>query len=69
MITKRKLQERVSFRKKELEAESAKLSELRDRLIGFVEDVKTRTVIYNLLKNLPLWKELEKLIPFEDYSN
>ena len=66
MITKRKLQERVSFRKKELEAESAKLSELRDRLIGFVEDVKTRTVIYNLLKNLPLWKELEKLIPFED---
>nr|WP_316621396.1 hypothetical protein [uncultured Ruminococcus sp.] len=62
MMTKRKLRERVDSRRKELEAESERFSELRGRLISFAEDIKTHTVIYNMLRNLPLWKELENLL-------
>ena len=67
MITKEELKRRVDARKEELDAETDKLATFREKIADFISDVKTRSVIYNLIKNLPLWKELEKLI--EDGDN
>lgn len=62
MISREELEKRVTARKQEMEEQSAKLSKFRQKIIDFIGDVKSRSVIYNLIKNLPLWKELEKLI-------
>ena len=62
MISREELEKRVTARKREMEEQSAKLSKFRQKIVDFIGDVKSRSVIYNLIKNLPLWKELEKLI-------
>ena len=62
MITRHKLIARVYDRRQEIEAQSARLSVLRDKLQRFIADIQSRSVIYNLIRNLPLWKELEALI-------
>lgn len=62
MISRQELEKRVTARKQEMEEQSTKLSEFRQKIVDFIGDVKSRSVIYNLIKNLPLWKELEKLI-------
>ena len=62
MISREELEKRVTARKREMEEQSARLSNFRQKIVDFIDDVKSRSVIYNLIKNLPLWKELEKLI-------
>lgn len=62
MISRQELEKRVTARKREMEEQSTKLSLFRQKIVDFIGDVKSRSVIYNLIKNLPLWKELEKLI-------
>nr|WP_316621069.1 hypothetical protein [uncultured Ruminococcus sp.] len=62
MISREELEKRVTARKREMEEQSTKLSGFRQKIVDFIGDVKSRSVIYNLIKNLPLWKELEKLI-------
>lgn len=62
MISKEELTQRVNARKQELDAEESKLALFRAKIKDFIDDIKSRSVIYNLIKNLPLWKELEKLI-------
>lgn len=62
MISRKELEKRVTARKREMEEQSTKLSNFRQKIVDFIGDVKSRSVIYNLIKNLPLWKELEKLI-------
>ena len=62
MISRKELEKRVASRKREMEEQSAKLRGFRQKIVDFISDVKSRSVIYNLIKNLPLWKELEKLI-------
>lgn len=66
MIKRNELQKRVGIRKKEMETQSAALGELSTKLISFVEDVKKRSVIYNLLKNLTVWQDIEKLVKSDD---
>lgn len=65
-MTKNKLQIRVDARRRELDAEQARLEVLHKKLSAFVTDVRSRAVIYNLLKNLSIWKELEDLIAYKD---
>ena len=62
MISREELEKRVTARKREMEEQSTKLSKFRQKIVDFISDIKSRSVIYNLIKNLPLWKELEKLI-------
>ena len=62
MISRNELEKRVAARKREMEEQSAKLREFRQKIVDFISDVKSRSVIYNMIKNLPIWKELEKLI-------
>ena len=62
MISREELEKRVAARKQEMDEQSTKLSKFRQKIVDFIGDVKSRSVIYNLIKNLPLWKELEKLI-------
>ena len=62
MITKEELKRRVDARKEELDAESDKLAVFREEITAFIDGIKSRSVIYNLVKNLPIWQELEKLI-------
>ena len=62
MISREELEKRVTARKREMEEQSTKLSKFRQKIVDFIGDVKSRSVIYNMIKNLPLWKELEKLI-------
>ena len=62
MISKNELKSRVTARKQELAAENEKLTLLSNKITAFIEDIKSRSVIYNLVKNLPLWKELEQFI-------
>lgn len=64
-MTKSELRRRVSARKNELDSQSAKLNKLREGLIKFIDEIKGRSAIYNLLKNLPLWKKLTELIQDE----
>lgn len=66
MISREELEKRVTARKREMEEQSAKLREFRQKIVDFISDVKSRSVIYNMIKNLPLWKELEKLIEDSD---
>lgn len=61
-MTKDELRQRVDTRKQELVAEEDKLSEFRDKVTSFINDIKGRSTIYALVKNLPIWKQLEKLI-------
>lgn len=61
MITKERLQQRVNTRRQELEEKQNELTDFRERATAFVEDIKNRSVIYNLVKSLPLWKMLEAL--------
>lgn len=62
MISRRELEKRVTARKQEMDEQSTKLSKFRQKIVDFITDIKSRSAIYNLIKNLPLWKELEKLI-------
>lgn len=62
MITKVELKRRVDARKEELEAETDKLAEFREKIKDFVDGIKSRSVIYNLVKALPIWKAIEELI-------
>lgn len=62
MIDFRELQRRVDARKCAIDEEEVKLSELKTKISDFIIDVKGRSVIYNLIKNLPLWKVIEQLI-------
>lgn len=62
MISREELEKRVTARKREMEEQSTKLIKFRQKIVDFITDIKSRSVIYNLIKNLPLWKELEKLI-------
>ena len=66
MIRKDVLQERVSTRRQELEAETETLTALRSKVSAFVEDIKGRSAIYALVKNLKIWKELAALIESDD---
>ena len=61
-MTKDELRQRVDTRKQELVAEEDKLSEFRDKVTSFINDIKGISTIYALVKNLPIWKQLEKLI-------
>lgn len=61
MITKKELQQRVNTRSQELEAKQNELVDFKESVMTFVEDIKNRSVIYNLIKILPLWKKLEAL--------
>lgn len=61
MISKETLEERVAIRRQELQTENERLTEFRVKVGAFVSDIKGRSVIYNLVKNLSLWKELEQL--------
>ena len=69
MIAKNKLRMRVEHRKRELEAQRESFFDLRERITVFVNDIRSRSVIYNLVKNLTVWKELEELISFTDHNN
>ena len=62
MVSKQKLRERVDARKQELAAEENKLIVFREKVADFINDIKKRSAIYALVKNLSLWKELEKLV-------
>lgn len=62
MITRDKLQRRVDARKEVIENEVVGLRRFHDTVISFVNEIKSRSVIYNLIKNLSVWKELERLI-------
>lgn len=62
MLDIKELERRVDIRKAEIEAGEAKRTELQMKITGFINDIKSRSVIYNLLKNLPVWKELEEII-------
>lgn len=62
MISRKKLNQRVSARKQHIAAERSKLERITGKLSEFIADIKERSVIYNLIRILPLWKELEELI-------
>lgn len=62
MITKEELKRRVDARKEELDAESDKLAEFREKITDLVNVIKSKSVIYNLVKVLPIWKTIEELI-------
>ncbi len=64
-MTKGELSKRVSARKREIESQSAELAEFRERLIKFADDLKGRSAVYALIKNLPLWKKLTELIQYD----
>ncbi len=66
MIKLNEMRRRVRTRKRELDSQSASISELKNKLTAFVEDVRNRSVIYNLIKTLPVWQEIEKLIKADD---
>ncbi|WP_405345121.1 hypothetical protein [Ruminococcus sp.] len=61
-MTRVELQRRVNARKQEVEAQQAKYDGIFGKLTSFVKEMRSRSVIYNQLKNLPVWKELEALI-------
>ena len=51
----------------EIAAKNEKIANFIGKITAFVNDIKSRTTIYSLVKNLSLWKELEALI--EDSEN
>ena len=61
-MTRVELQRRVNARKQEMETQQAQYDGIIGKLTSFVKEMRGRSVIYNLLKNLPVWKELEALI-------
>ena len=61
-MTKSKLQKRVNTRKREIQADRETLMRFREKTSEFVNDIKSRSVIYGMIKSLPLWKALEALI-------
>ena len=61
-MTKNELQQRVDARKQEIVEEEARLSNALGSVKDFVDDIKSRSAIYALVKNLPLWKKLESLV-------
>lgn len=69
MITKTELKNRVEHRKIELETQREALSGFRERITKFAEDIRSRSVIYNMVRNLTVWKELEELISIKDHNN
>lgn len=69
MITKTELKNRVEDRKRELETQREALSGFRERITKFAEDIRSRSVIYTMVRNLTVWKELEELISIKDHNN
>lgn len=61
-MTRVELRRRVNARKQEVETQQAQYDGMFGKLTSFVKEMRSRSVIYNLLKNLPVWKELEALI-------
>ena len=61
-MTKEELQKRVDARKQEIVDSENKLSNFKEKVTDFFNDIKKRSTIYALIKNLPLWKELEELV-------
>lgn len=61
-MTKNDLQKRVNARKQELVIEQDKLTDFREKVTAFINDIKGRSAIYTLVKNLSIWKQLEKLV-------
>lgn len=68
MITKTELKSRVECRRRELESQREEAVIFRGRIKSFVEDIRSRSVIYELVKNLTVWKEIEKLISLDDHT-
>lgn len=68
MISKDKLRVRVECRRRELESQREEAVIFRDRIESLIEDIRSRSVIYNLVKNLTVWKEIEKLISLDDHT-
>lgn len=62
MITKEELKQRVDARKEEIAAESDKLTEFREKITDLIDTIKSKAVIYNLVKALPIWKAIEELV-------
>lgn len=62
MIDRKELERRVEVRKQELSTRDAALLRLQEKISSFINDIKGRSVIYNLVKNLSVWKELENMI-------
>lgn len=61
-MMKSKLQKRVNTRKREIQADRETLMRFIEKTSEFVNDIKSRSVIYGMIKSLPLWKALEALI-------
>lgn len=61
-MTKDELQQRVTARKDEITAKEIKLTEALGTIKSFVDDIKGRSAIYVLIKNLSLWEKIENLI-------
>ena len=61
-MNKIELQKRVDARKSEIAQDSVKFNEFREKVTDFIEGVKKKSTIYALIKNLSIWKDLEKLI-------
>lgn len=61
-MTKREMRQRVDARKQKIEAEESSLFDFRKQVKDFVDDIKGRSTIYALIKNLSLWKKLEALV-------
>ena len=62
MISKKTMQQRVDTRKQEIVEEEARLTNALGSVKDFIDDIKSRSTIYALVKNLPLWKKLEALV-------
>lgn len=61
-MKKNRLKEVVNNRKNEIETENQKLQEFRTKVEEFINGIKEKSTIYALVKNLNIWKQLEKLI-------
>ena len=61
-MTKKELDERVKERKEEIQTEQDKLKAFIEKVKAFIAYIKSKSTIYALVKNLSVWKELEKLI-------
>lgn len=62
MISKKMLTQRVSLRKQQISSDKARLDHMTSKLSEFIADIKNRSVVFNLLKNLTVWKDLEELV-------
>ena len=68
-MTKAELKKRVEAKKQELAEQSNerdKAVEAKEKILGvvksLVEKVKANSVLYNLIKKMDIWKDIENLI-------